>query len=1213
MIAGFQEKQIKVAEAIVKGNFRNFLDIGASEGGLAKTVVSQSKGLKAIALDPNSQMEENFNTTPDVKGVAFVQEAYQGSWTEADGTKIKEFKPKKKFDVINEDFAFQFINNNRAKQVKGVSDMLTKDGIFITSEKFIETDNYQSNEDKKYDHQKKYFNESELTKDKQEIVTGMAQDMVNDKAYENTLKNNFKFVEEFWNSGNFKGYIASNNKDVLNTFKDNVGDLTTEFTDKDSPLIKPKETIKSQMTREQAYDKAKKSAAKSRKQAAGDNKSAKQKATAAIDKTTDQLVDRQGSVKRALKNVGLDRVVDYMVTKSGHSSHAKNRSEIVYSKVFKGLSNELLDALDEVLLLRRIVAIDQNRSDRGLDPVKHQDGFTGETAQLALDGYRDNLGDSVFDDLTKRADEYFAEYKKLLKDMKEEGLISEESFELFAEVDYQPRMFLDFLEDMDGNLLLDEVDSSQKVLLSDKQIKAMKTGSEGSQLMDAWYLIQKSLQARSASIFSNRVNKVFFNDYMKTRDEVAILEKKTLRTRAEEKKVEAFKNLSDHIKIDEVISYTKNNTPKYKLTDANTKGFKSLYFYEDGKQNRILMSEEFHQKFTDTANSFMGMTAELKEAASMATGTAVVKTLATGNNPLFFLTNTPRDFAFILAFSGEYGKNVALSTVQLGIDAVKGVKDVVNNTESYQKFLDYGGGMDYLAVQGKFKNKGFAKAMLDNVLDQRTQYSIFNNKIKRNMDKFNLASEMGMRLAVFNKSVSNQLKGQDINKLDKQTRDDIYTKAVRSARELTDFNQGGKLTKALDAGIPYLNAATQGTRAAANNLAERPVETVVRITQILGFTVASTVGSALGAIAMFRSEDDEDKDLTNTEIYFNTLETVSEYDLENYFIMPLGYKDGDGNWRYLRVAKAQALSPTINITEHFVRKALAKKGGVAYKQDLGKTIRRTVENNILPLPLSMFETAKRIPLFSATTAMMGYDSYTGNPLDWNKDTPDQLEGLTNDKVEPFFKELGEVSGNSPVRLQKALESYITTPSTNPYVGVAYAIGNLTATNRPITDIADDFGKDILKAASRRLLKSGSDYNKTSKLMEGLSPETIEIYRKHLLLTKDVKDKVEAAKGLPKGEFNLVLKGLVEKYPDDKMRIKAVASSQLKKVKTSAYVNNLKYTRNKEVRALILATTFGGALLYKSGLDTDEIELLKELKAHNIIDDETKHYYKNMFK
>ena len=243
MIAGFQEKQKQVAEAIVKGGFKNFLDLGTSEGGMIKTVASQDRSIKAVGIDPNREMQKNFNSTPEVKNAEFRLEAFQGSWTEDDGTKIKEFKTNQKFDVVNEDFMFQFVNNNREKQVKGVKELMTPEGIFITSEKF-HTANEASNELKKYDHQRKYFSPDQLTEDKQTIVSGMADDMVNDVEYFNILKKNFKFVEEFWNAGNFKGYLASDSLEVLKEFKNNVGDLTSEFTDETSltkprPLVEP--------------------------------------------------------------------------------------------------------------------------------------------------------------------------------------------------------------------------------------------------------------------------------------------------------------------------------------------------------------------------------------------------------------------------------------------------------------------------------------------------------------------------------------------------------------------------------------------------------------------------------------------------------------------------------------------------------------------------------------------------------------------------------------------------------------------------------------------------------------------------------------------------------------------------------------------------------------------------------------------------------------
>ncbi len=233
MIAGFAEKQLKVAEAIVSGKFKKFLDLGSSEGGLIKTVGENSPKMKVVGIDPNPTMRKNFNKTPKVKNVDYRLEALGASWVEADGTVIKEFKPKEKFDVINEDFTFQFINGDRKTQIKQVKEILTEDGLFITSEK-MHTANSKKNEAKKYDHQKKYFNKEQLTEDKQTIISGMDKDMINDVEYFKILSDNFKYVKEFWNAGDFKGFIASNSLSKVERFLKDVGDLDSEFTDRES-------------------------------------------------------------------------------------------------------------------------------------------------------------------------------------------------------------------------------------------------------------------------------------------------------------------------------------------------------------------------------------------------------------------------------------------------------------------------------------------------------------------------------------------------------------------------------------------------------------------------------------------------------------------------------------------------------------------------------------------------------------------------------------------------------------------------------------------------------------------------------------------------------------------------------------------------------------------------------------------------------------------
>lgn len=231
MIPGFAEKQQQVGHAIAESEAKSFLDIGTSEGGLIKAVGAVRPDIRILGVDPNRDMKANFDSTPEVSNAEYRVEAFMGEWTEEDGFEVPRFKTDEKFDVINEDFTFQFINNNRKAQVAEVKKMLNPGGLFVTSEKFKNTRNQAANEAKKYNHQRNYFSPEQLTEDKQSIITGMDADMVNDVEYFNILKDNFKHVAEFWNAGNFKGYVASDNLAALQQFVDNVGDLTTDYTD----------------------------------------------------------------------------------------------------------------------------------------------------------------------------------------------------------------------------------------------------------------------------------------------------------------------------------------------------------------------------------------------------------------------------------------------------------------------------------------------------------------------------------------------------------------------------------------------------------------------------------------------------------------------------------------------------------------------------------------------------------------------------------------------------------------------------------------------------------------------------------------------------------------------------------------------------------------------------------------------------------------------
>ena len=65
----------------------------------------------------------------------------------------------------------------------------------------------------------------------------MADDMVTDTSYEKVLTDNFKYVSEYWNSGNFKGYVASNSKKNFDKFIKDIGNVNSEYSAVKTPRV----------------------------------------------------------------------------------------------------------------------------------------------------------------------------------------------------------------------------------------------------------------------------------------------------------------------------------------------------------------------------------------------------------------------------------------------------------------------------------------------------------------------------------------------------------------------------------------------------------------------------------------------------------------------------------------------------------------------------------------------------------------------------------------------------------------------------------------------------------------------------------------------------------------------------------------------------------------------------------------------------------------
>lgn len=224
-----------VLDVLPKGG--KVLDIGGSEGAWGKSITKASDGkIRTEIVDPNTSMEKFFNSKP-VEGSTYINKPYMTGW---DG--VEPHKTVEKADVVHESMVFQFINKNRAEQLDYIIENdLKPDGLFITEEKFLEPAHiWKPNEAVKNEYKSQYFEAKDMDAKSAQVLEGMNKNMISSLEMERLLVSRFKHVGKYWDSGNFKGYLATNDKAKFDTAMKSVGKLgETKYSDSPTGPISP--------------------------------------------------------------------------------------------------------------------------------------------------------------------------------------------------------------------------------------------------------------------------------------------------------------------------------------------------------------------------------------------------------------------------------------------------------------------------------------------------------------------------------------------------------------------------------------------------------------------------------------------------------------------------------------------------------------------------------------------------------------------------------------------------------------------------------------------------------------------------------------------------------------------------------------------------------------------------------------------------------------
>jgi len=246
-----QDKKGHALSTAFKDQELDMLDIGGSEGSFARTISHMSNGqIKTEVLDPNDAMHDFYHSKGQTPGSTYNKAAFMKGWINDDGSKTPELNSQttdKRYDVIHESMAFQFMSSQRDAQVAEVKALLKPTGMFLTEQK-LKNNNWDANEKFKDENHKNLYYSSEALKQKEKVVAfaaekkpqfaqnqdeeeavGMVNNMVHHDEYEQTLAKHFQIVYQYWDSGNFKGYAASNQPDMVTKFLHALGNVSSKF------------------------------------------------------------------------------------------------------------------------------------------------------------------------------------------------------------------------------------------------------------------------------------------------------------------------------------------------------------------------------------------------------------------------------------------------------------------------------------------------------------------------------------------------------------------------------------------------------------------------------------------------------------------------------------------------------------------------------------------------------------------------------------------------------------------------------------------------------------------------------------------------------------------------------------------------------------------------------------------------------------------------
>jgi len=846
--------------------------------------------------------------------------------------------------------------------------------------------------------------------------------------------------------------------------------------------------------------------------------------TKKIIETGEAIFDRQSNIRRILTNENFINTRAYMTNMAGMMAYggevAYKQNKKIFGSIPKKIKKEGTEALNDLIILKRIIQLDSKRDSKNLERIKHPDGYNLESATKKLKEIRKKLGRKNYKDLDARADNYSGVFNKMLEEKYDAGLITEDTYKELKDDFYSPRRFLEKLLDGDDVKFLNSSFNFDK-----NELNNIRMGADTPLNTDFETLLALAQSTHIKRMHANKMTKSLYqettNKITDTGQEFSWF--KQLKKKPK-KKGERF-----------VTEY-----------EPAPNGFTEMSFKQDGKVVKYAIQENLATEFMDKIEINHPITKNL----GIVMGANILRAFATGYNPQFAAVNVPMDISNQVFFTDIHDDvNIYFAGLRLLGRSSAMAKDIVLERTENKKFQKFKSKKFNELLESYMKNGGLMSMLagqtgLDALdTDQRltTKKESLFNYLKRGLAFTGEVSELSVRLAGFEQARKNIKKNNP-----ELSQEEVDIRAVEKTRQALDFNMGNAFIKMIDQVNPYTNVAFQAARTAGAYIRNNPLNFSKKL-------FYGNLGLAGAYVYSFLNYDEEDKEDWNK---------VPDYIKNNNYVVLYPKFMGDSAYETIekngvehKVRKYVKIRLAPQVANFITQPSIAAAESLVYNSNGGKSEPSTFDISATTTSryrqflnfsgdiLKGFSPVQGIPLPPVARGLVevntNYDVFRDRPIETQSDAnvSPSRRGIDRKDIPSFYKTFAEVlekSESAPAEIIKSTgvdsapkmkhftESVLTSDRNHFLIASAYIMGEHI--NNMIRDVD---GSDVSfayksKYADKNVLNPFESLFGTQKVIS-----TVPIID---FGDESLNELIEKA-NYRDGDFRQKLKILIQKNPD----------------------------------------------------------------------------------